>query len=181
MVRKTRLLSERKRRLFIEIHDFQTYTGKSGDVFDNSLILTRIFKERFSCGGLDWRVQKPGRETSIEKMMRGNEAESNYTNVLTLRWQEEEEHSWSSAKAIFVMRFNSLPCILRLPFVDICKSGTRYGYLCLRFHLQSSSVKDPIFVSGLVTLLRAVNRSVKSISSGKTHDYSDYSGVNDYW
>jgi len=90
-------------------------------------LMKEILKERVKSltRSLGWRIQKRGKWRTIGKIMHRNGAEGNYTNVLVRRWQGEEEHSWSSAKAIFITRSSSLPCMLRLPFVDICENGTR--------------------------------------------------------
>lgn len=104
--------------------------------FDNLLILTRTFKEkgflrRVSIDGLKDRGKgQPLKRSCAEMKQRA------ITRMLfsVLRWQGEEEHSWSSTKAIFVMRSNSLHVTsslcghlrkwhtLRIPLSDISSS-----------------------------------------------------------
>jgi len=95
----------------LKSHDFRNHIKKFVRMF---FVILRILQKYLKRGSHaeSRRDSETGKmKNYCEKIMHGNEAEGNYTNVLIQRWQEVKEHSWSSAKAIFITRSNSLPCM----------------------------------------------------------------------
>lgn len=138
------------------------------DSFFESYLGEYLKREMLSREFLDWRARSSGEKSGPLKRLRDWSSKRLHERFGFAMTRGTEEQSRSSAKAIFVARSDSLPCMLRLPFVDV---STNVAHAMDTFvwdftlgHLQRK-IRFRLLATLPLLLRAATPRSMKSISS----------------